>query len=76
MLAWNPDMSQELLAKARAAIAKHDPTAVVELNGSHLQVDSVLAAPALVGILRASSILTQDANPHRHGNCCGECGDD
>jgi hypothetical protein len=69
-------MSQELLAKARAAIAKYDPTAVVELHGSHLKVDSVLAAPALVGILRASSILTQDANPHRHGYSSGEVRDD
>ncbi len=67
-------MSQELLALARAAIAQHDPTAVVELQGGHLKVDSVLAAPALVGILRANSILTQDANPHRSGGCCGGCG--
>jgi hypothetical protein len=66
-------MSQDLLARARAAIAQHDPTAIVEFDNGRLKVDSVLAAPALVGILRTHSILTQDLGERRPGDCGGHC---
>lgn len=67
-------MTQELLARARAAIARHDPTAIVELEDGRLKVDSVLAAPALVGILRTHAILTQDVGERSRGDGPGPCG--
>lgn len=65
-----PTMSQEVLERARQAIQQHDPSATVELSNGALQVDSVLPAGTLVGILRANKIQTAESE---RSDCCGGC---
>lgn len=63
-------MSQEILERARQAIHQHDPNASVELEEGTLKVDSVLPQGALVSILRAQRIHTEESS---RSDCCGGC---
>jgi len=63
-------MNQDVLERARQAIHQHDPSASVELAGGALQVESLLPAGTLVGILRANRIQTVESAP---SDCCGGC---
>ena len=63
-------MNLDELERARKAIHLHDPSATVELADGALQVESLLPAGTLIGILRANGIQTAESAP---SDCCGGC---